>query len=109
MTVMVVSILVTPYSWLTDEVVLLPAILQAAMWVYDSRQRIRIATGLGILAFVCLNLLLLLILNAKFPFSSGMYFWSSLVWFTWYFFAKRLARSQTAVGLSPLTAEEQTA
>ena len=101
MTVMVVSILVTPYSWLTDEVVLLPAVLQAAMWVYNSRQRIRIGAGLAILAFVCLNILLLLILTAKIPFSSGMYFWSSLVWFTWYFYARRFARLQTAASPAP--------
>jgi len=88
--VMVVSILVTPYSWITDEVVLLPAVLQAAIWAYGSRQRIRIGTGLAILAFVCLNLLLLLILSSTIPFSSGIYFWSSLVWFGWYFYARRL-------------------
>ena len=87
--VMVVSVLTTPYDWLTDEVVLLPAVLQAAMWICSAKQRIGLPTRLVIMIFACLNGLLLLILAAKVPFATGIYFWSSLVWFLWYVYARR--------------------
>ncbi len=84
----VVSILTTPYAWLTDEVVLLPAIWQAAVWVYDRRYQLSIRSRIVLVIFAALNLLLLLILKAKVPFSTGIYFWSSLVWFGWYMYGK---------------------
>lgn len=80
----VVSILLAPYLWLTDEVVLLPAILQALVWIYSSRKRMNVASLFVVGLFGSLNGLLLLILNAKIPLGSGMYSWSSLVWFGWY-------------------------
>jgi len=53
-----------------------------------------------LLSFVALlNVLLLLILRFKIPFSTGIYFWSSLVWFGFYFYAQRLYRR--AAPLSP--------
>ena len=84
--VLIVSLLTTPYSWMTDEVVLLPAILQGVMWL--NRTKLRVRSQLVILLFVCLDLLLLLIVNAQVPPATGIYFWSSLVWFSWYWFAK---------------------
>jgi hypothetical protein len=89
--VLVVSVLTTPYSWLTDEVVLLPAILQGVVYVYQSRPAITWQTRLVLGLFAGLNGLLLLILIFKIPFSTGIYFWSSLVWFAWYFYARRFA------------------
>jgi hypothetical protein len=89
---LVVSVLTTPYAWLTDEVILLPAILQAAVWVYTRRDTLSFASKFAVSVFAALNLLLLLILNAKVPFSTGIYFWSSLVWFGWYFYAGRVRR-----------------
>ena len=87
--VLIVSLLTTPYSWMTDEVVLLPAILQGVMWL--NRAKLRVRSQLVILLFVCLDLLLLLIVNAQVPPATGIYFWSSLVWFSWYWFAKSFA------------------
>jgi hypothetical protein len=84
--VLVVSLLTTPYSWMTDEVVLLPAILQAVLWLTQARLKIR--SHLVILLFVCLDLLLLLIVRAQVAPATGIYFWSSLVWFSWYWYAK---------------------
>lgn len=89
---LVVSVLTTPYAWLTDEAVLLPAILQAAVWVYTRRHQLSFPSKFAVSVFAALNLLLLLILNAKVPFSTGIYFWSSLVWFGWYFYAGRVRR-----------------
>lgn len=93
----VVSVLATPYEWLSDEAVLLPAMLQALALVYASRGRLQIRSKIAIVVFALLNLLLLLILKSKVPFSTGIYFWSSLVWFLWYFRARKwYSRQSTA-------------
>jgi len=90
--VLIVSLLTTPYSWMTDEVVLLPAILQATLWL--NRAKLRVRSQLIILLLVCLNLLLLLIVRAQVPPATGIYFWSSLVWFSWYWYARSFAKSE---------------
>jgi hypothetical protein len=86
---MVVSVLATPYAWLTDEVLLLPVVLQVALWAFNARARFTWKTKTVVIMFACLNALLLLILWFKVPFSTGIYFWSSLVWFGWYVFGRR--------------------
>ena len=91
--VLIVSLLTTPYSWITDEVVLLPAILQGVLWV--NRSKLKVRSQLVILLFVCLDLLLLLIVRAQVPPATGIFFWSSLVWFSWYWYAKSLAKHST--------------
>jgi hypothetical protein len=88
---LVVSLLTTPYSWMTDEVVLLPAILQSVLWL--NRAKLKVRSQLVILLFVCLDLLLLLIVRAQIPPATGIYFWSILVWFSWYWYARSIARS----------------
>jgi hypothetical protein len=87
---LIVAVLTTPYSWMTDEVVLLPAILQGALWL--NRAKLRVRSQLVILLFVCLDLLLLLIVRAQVPPATGIYFWSSLVWFSWYWYARSFSR-----------------
>jgi len=91
-----VSVLVTPYAWLTDEVVLLPVVLQGAIWAYEARASLSWKAKLSIIAFACLNILLLLILWAKVPFTTGIYFWSSLVWFVWYLCTRRFSTVRAA-------------
>ena len=95
---MVVSVLTTPYSWLPDEVVLLPAVLWAAVCILGlkKQQEMTLWTGLAIAIFAALDGLLLLILAAKIPFSGGIYFWSSLVWFAWYMYGQRHCRKRTS-------------
>lgn len=90
---LVASVLTAPYAWLTDEVILLPAVLQALLWVLQVRRKLAIRSQLMLLMFAGLNGLLLLVLRAKIPFATGIYFWSSLVWAGWYWYAKRLARA----------------
>lgn len=85
---LVVSVLTTPYAWMTDEVVLMPAIIYAAVGIYARRSQLPLRSKFAVSVFAALNLLLLLILNAKVPFSTGIYFWSSLVWFGWYFYGR---------------------
>ena len=89
---LVVSVLVTPYEWISDETILLPAILQAVVFVYGARNVLRLGSKLALFSFALLDMLLLLILRAQVPFSTGIYFWSSLVWFGWYFYARRVYR-----------------
>ena len=89
---LVVSVLTTPYEWLSDETVLLPAILQALAIIYGMRHELKLSSKLVLSFFAFLNLLLLLILRFKIPFSTGIYFWSSLVWFGFYFYALRLKK-----------------
>jgi hypothetical protein len=88
---LVVSILTTPYAWMTDEAILLPAILQGALWVYSSRSNLKLTSRIIVCIFAALDVLLLLILRAKIPFATGIYFWSSLLWAGWYWYAKRFA------------------
>ena len=89
---LVVSVLTTPYEWLSDETVLIPAMLQAVALVYAVRQELKPATKVVLGFLALLNVLLLLILRFKIPFSTGIYFWSSLVWFGFYFYAQKLHR-----------------
>jgi len=91
---LIVSLLTTPYSWMTDEVVLLPAILQGVLWL--NRSKLKVRSQLAILLFVCLNFLLLLIVRAQVPPATGIYFWSSLVWFSWYWYAKSFPKDGLA-------------
>ena len=88
LTVMVVSILTTPYGWLTDEVVLLPAILFAAMCIFGQRKKTPVTTKIVLGIFGFLNWLMLMLVAAKIPLQSGIYFWSSLLWFAWYFYGR---------------------
>ena len=92
LTVMVVSILTIPYGWLTDEVVLLPAILFAAMCIFGENKKMPATTRIVLAVFAFLNWMMLLLIASKIPLQSGIYFWSSLLWFAWYFYGRhRLA------------------
>lgn len=108
LSLLVVSVLTTPYAWITDEVVLLPAILQGVLWL--QRGRLRVGSKLAIGLFVCLDLLLLLIIKVQVPPATGIFFWSSLVWFGWFWFAHsfkdgRPERKATQDGDTPRTLE----
>ena len=88
LTTMVVSILTTPYGWLTDEVVLLPAMLFAAMCILRSKQKLPVTTRLVLVFFAFLNWMMLLLVASQIPLQSGIYFWSSLLWCAWYFYGR---------------------
>jgi hypothetical protein len=88
LTVMVVSILTTPYGWLTDEVVLLPAILYAAMCIFGEKEKMPTTARIVLAVFAFLNWMMLLLIASKIPLQSGIYFWSSLLWFAWYFYGR---------------------
>jgi Glycosyltransferase family 87 len=88
LTVMVVSILTTPYGWLTDEVVLLPAILFAATCIFGGRRKIPVTTKILLVVFALLNWMMLLLVASQIPLQSGIYFWSSLLWCAWYSYGR---------------------
>lgn len=102
---LVVSVLTTPYEWLSDETVLLPAILQAVALVYGVRKTLRPFSKVILLFLAFLNALLLLILRFKIPFSTGIYFWSSLVWFAFYFYAQKLHRRASSTATLAVDAQ----
>jgi Glycosyltransferase family 87 len=103
---LVVAVLTTPYEWISDETVLLPAILQALAFVYATRNSLKGSDKTALIIFAMLDALLLLILRFKIPFSTGIYFWSSLVWFSWYFYAQRLrSRTSRAEPAAPLASQ----
>ena len=89
LTVMVVSILTTPYGWLTDEVVLLPAILFAAMCIFGGKQKLPVSTRIAVMFFGFLNWMMLIMVASEIPLQTGIYFWSSLLWGGWYFLGRR--------------------
>jgi len=92
----VVGALVAPYSWMTDEVALLPAVLQGVLLLRGGTLKLR--SQLVILLFACLNLLLLLIVRAKVDSFTGIYFWSGSVWFSWYWYARSFSGASASAG-----------
>jgi hypothetical protein len=84
---LIVSLLTTPYSWMMDEVVLLPAILRSVLWI--NRAQLKVRSQLLILLFVFLGPVVVDDPRAGSP-ATGIYFWSSLVWFSWYWYASGL-------------------
>jgi Glycosyltransferase family 87 len=102
--VLVVAVLTTPYAWLTDEVVLLPAMLQGVIWMSGTKLKLR--SQFAIVLFVLLDALLLLIVAFQIPPATGIYFWSSLVWFSWYLYARTFVKQGRHCSLK-VTAEAQ--
>ena len=90
-TLAAVSLAVSPYAWFTDEALLLPAVLQAAAWIFAARalRTARLAIALFALAWA----LLLLMVLSQVPPAAGLYFWSTLVWLLWYLYGLRRSRA----------------
>jgi hypothetical protein len=76
---MLVSVLVAPYSWFYDEIVLLPALFQA---IYLSADRARSLAGFAVLTSIAVAQLLA---GATMP--SGFYAWTATAWLAWYVYA----------------------
>lgn len=93
---LVLSILTAPYAWMTDEAILLPAVLQAVLWVWGAKEDLTRKSQLAIIGFACLDALLLLLLRAKIPFWTGIYFWSSIVWGAWYWYSHGVRKTTSA-------------
>jgi len=85
LTVLLVSVLVSPYSFFHDEVVLLPALFQAAVWMF--RRSTWPSAALWILG--ALNSVLLVMVVVNMSLASGAYVWSGLVWAAWFVFGRQ--------------------
>jgi hypothetical protein len=72
---------VAPYSWFTDEVVVLPAILQG---IYTSARRGRSLISFGIIDGIALAAVVFGV-----SVGSGFYIWTSTAWLFWYLDAVR--------------------
>jgi hypothetical protein len=78
---LLVSVLVAPYAWFTDETILVPAILAG---LYRARKADR-----SLLPFGCLAAVALLEVLFNVPLTSGLYLWTAPAWLAWYLFAVR--------------------
>ena len=80
------SVWVAPYSWFTDEIVVLPAIMQG---LYTSASR-----GRSLLSFGIIDGLALAAVVLGVPVGSGFYIWTSTAWLIWFLYAVREGGSE---------------
>ena len=73
---LLVSVMVAPYAWFTDEAVLLPAILFGLYRASDA--------GRSLLPFGCIAGVALIAVVAGVPLTSGFYLWTTPAWLLWY-------------------------
>ena len=78
---MLVSVLVPPYTWFTDQAILIPALLHAAYVTHS-----RIAVALLALASAAVEMQNLLGASSLY---SALYLWTVPVWLVWYLFATK--------------------
>jgi hypothetical protein len=97
---MLVSVLVAPYTWIVDQAVLMPALLHG---IYVTRSR-------RLLAILAMTSAVLEIapLRGKALMHSAFYLWTVPTWLAWYLLATRSARRESA-GAPPVTVEGVTA
>jgi hypothetical protein len=76
-----VSVVVAPYSWIMDQAILIPALLHA---VYRTRSRIDVA----ILALAS-AIVGVWIVRGDVALASAFYIWPAPVWLLWYLYALR--------------------
>jgi hypothetical protein len=84
---MLVSLLTAPYSWIYDDSLAIPSLLQGA---YLTRSRIL----LGVLALASVLIVSELVAGVKI--SSAFYLWTAPAWLAWYLFACATARGPQA-------------
>lgn len=85
---MMVSVLVAPYSWLMDQAILVPAVLHA---VYSTRSR----SLLAVLALASTVIQVGLFRGEKLT-HSAVYLWTAPAWLAWYLCAVRTGRRREA-------------
>lgn len=80
MLVMLVTILTSPYSWLTDEAVLLPAILFTLADPEKRKYSLWILLGIN-------TVVLFIALGEQASLTSHAYMWTPLTWLAWFLYA----------------------
>lgn len=81
LTVLLVSLACTPYSWYTDQAIVFPTV---AMVLASSRRPAR-----ALISFAALAGAGLISVMAEIPLTSGFYTWTAAAWLLWYLYAKR--------------------
>jgi hypothetical protein len=81
LTVLLVSVMCAPYAWLTDEAVLLPAVLVGVYRAIDTRR------SLLPIAIFCAAALIELYADVRI--TSWYYTWTTPAWLAWYLYATR--------------------
>jgi hypothetical protein len=79
MPLMLVTIVVSPYAWMTDEIVLLPSIMFALAKPTQARHSIAI--------FIAINGTAVMMTIAQVQLPSGAYIWTSAAWCGWYLYS----------------------
>ena len=82
MLLMLVSVLVSPYSWLTDEAVLMPSILFALTYAEKRKYAAWILLAIN-------TAVLLIALVKQASLTSRAYLWTPLAWLAWFLYATR--------------------
>jgi hypothetical protein len=90
MPVILVTVLVSPYAWFPDETVLLPALVFVLYCAARRKYSMPILLSIN-------GLLLLMLLIAHIPLTTGAYIWTPLAWLAWFLYATHGSgrRSQT--------------
>jgi hypothetical protein len=81
MPLMFVTVLVSPYAWTTDEIVLLPAMMAALANPAKPKHSVTV--------FVLVNGFVIIMLAAQVQLTSGAYAWTSSAWLGWYLYSHR--------------------
>lgn len=76
-----VSVLVAPYAWFTDEAVVLPAIFAGLYRTSNS--------GRSLLPFACILCIGMIEVLCGVPPNSGAYLWTAPIWLLWYLWSTR--------------------
>jgi hypothetical protein len=98
---LIVSVMVAPYAWFTDEAVLLPAILAGLYRASES--------GRSLLPFGCIAGAALIEVLAGVSMTSGFYVWTVPAWLAWYLYAVCATAAQPLTAYDPLPAEKRKA
>jgi hypothetical protein len=90
---MLVSVLVAPYTWLMDQAILIPALLHAA---YLTRSRSLIAVLALASAVIDIGAL-----RGMALLHSAFYLWTAPAWLAWYLYAIRATAGQPGHAFDP--------
>jgi hypothetical protein len=96
---LLVSVLVAPYAWFTDEAVLLPAIL---LGLYRASDADRSLLPFGLIAGIALIEVL-----AGVSLTSGFYLWTTPAWLAWYLFATRGLQARKVYESTPFEVQAE--
>jgi hypothetical protein len=95
---LLVSVMVAPYAWFTDEVVLLPAILIGLYRTFNA--------GRSLVPFGCIAGIALLEVLAGASLSSPWYIWTAPAWLLWYLCLVPRPQNELECPPGPIRAQE---